>query len=627
MKTRTRRAARALFALALSLAPAAPAQQPARTDAARAEASAAPPDSRAGGTITVRVTGEDNQPVANAVVSAQRLGVDSNFAMDNSGATTGRYVLSSLNPGVYRVNVSASGFVPEIDPNSDPAERNLFRPGDTASFRLVRGGVITGRVVDASGAPVVGVNVSVQLVRDALGRPVSGERFEAFYSRWRTDDRGIYRIFGLHSGSYIVRAAGRGSRGFGSRPSAHDGDAPTYYPSATRDGAVEVQVQTGQEVSDIDIRHRGERGYAVSGTVAGAFGAGAFGPSGAAVSLRNLGTGENEGFAFVTGAGETRSFVMEGLADGEYELTAASGGSEKETARASAPLRVTVRGADVTGLRLALAPLASVAGRVAFEPLAAADAARPECKGVRAPAAHESLIFTTRDAASGDAPASPFLGSPERAPDEGGEFTLRNLTPGRYRLGLRLTDDNLFTRSITRSAAAGAQPTGAGAAGQPSAANAARARVADLGRSGFGVGAGERLAGVSITVGQGAAGLRGRLAAGDDDGQQPAGTWRVHLVPAEAEHAEDVLRYAETLARPDGTFAFRNLAPGRYQLLARPVPEAELRGPARRRHAAWDAAARADLRREAEAAKNTLALTPCQRAEDFTLRLTRAASN
>ena len=57
-----------------------------------------------------------------------------------SVATTGRYVLSNLDPGIYRVNVYAPGFVADGDPNTDPAERNLFRVGDTASFRLVKGG-------------------------------------------------------------------------------------------------------------------------------------------------------------------------------------------------------------------------------------------------------------------------------------------------------------------------------------------------------------------------------------------------------------------------------------------------------------------------------------------------------
>ena len=39
----------------------------------------------------------------------------------------------------------------------------------------------------------------------------------------------------------------------------------------------------------------------------------------------------------------------------------------------------------------------------------------------------------------------------------------------------------------------------------------------------------------------------------------PTGS-RVHLVPAEREQTDNLLRYSETLVNSDGTFAFTNLA-------------------------------------------------------------------
>jgi hypothetical protein len=54
-------------------------------------------------------------------------------------------------------------------------------------------------------------------------------------------------------------------------------------------------------------------------------------------------------------------------------------------------------------------------------------------------------------------------------------------------------------------------------------------------------------------------------------------------------------------------------------LLARPIPDSEPNDkPAR--PAAWDAAERAKLRREAEAAKVVIELKPCQRLSDYVLR-------
>src|SRR5205085_2313157 len=92
---------------------------------------------------------------------------------------------------------------------------------------------------------------------------------------------------------------------------------------------------------------------------------------------------------------------------------------------------------------------------------------------------------------------------------------------------------------------------------------------------------------------------------------------RVHLLPAEREHADDVLRFFETTPGADGAFLFKNLPPGRYLLLARLAADANDATP---RPASWDADARARLRREAEAANTTVELQPCQRATDFALR-------
>ena len=83
-----------------------------------------------------------------------------------------------------------------------------------------------------------------------------------------TDDRGVYRMYGLLPGTYIVSAGGmtRFFGGYGT--TAHDQDAPTYAPSATRDTAQEVVVRSGEEAT-ADIQYRGEPGHAISGTVLG----------------------------------------------------------------------------------------------------------------------------------------------------------------------------------------------------------------------------------------------------------------------------------------------------------------------------------------------------------------------
>jgi hypothetical protein len=95
----------------------------------------------------------------------------------------------------------------------------------------------------------------------------------------------------------------------------------------------------------------------------------------------------------------------------------------------------------------------------------------------------------------------------------------------------------------------------------------------------------------------------------------------VHLVPADREQANDVLRYSETTIMSDGSFAFSNIAPGRYFIISRVEPVAETEGVSPR-PSAWDATARAKLRQEAEAAKVVIELKSCQRLADYALPLT-----
>ena len=60
-----------------------------------------------------------------------------------------------------------------------------------------------------------------------------------------------------------------------------------------------------------------------------------------------------------------------------------------------------------------------------------------------------------------------------------------------------------------------------------------------------------------------------------------------------------MLRYPQLIADSEGNFHFKNLAPGRYYLLAKPIEDS---GDTPARPLAWDNAQRAAMRKEAEAA-------------------------
>ncbi|MDQ3908037.1 MAG: carboxypeptidase-like regulatory domain-containing protein, partial [Acidobacteriota bacterium] len=155
--------------------------------------------------ITGRVVTASGEPVTNATVSVTRMNAPSPSRPSPAGAD-GSFVVSGLEPGVYRVTASAPSYI-QLDPESSRAETH--RVGDSVTITLIKGGVINGKVRDSEGQPVVGVRVRALLVKDADGQPAAGV---ASVERV-TDDRGVYRLYGLQPGTYVVSAGGDGTSG------------------------------------------------------------------------------------------------------------------------------------------------------------------------------------------------------------------------------------------------------------------------------------------------------------------------------------------------------------------------------------------------------------------------------
>jgi protocatechuate 3,4-dioxygenase beta subunit len=589
---------------------------------------------RAADYITGRVVGEGGEPLggvnvyANPRSSAPVIGTRHVAVADDDGA----FRIRGLEPGIYTVSAFVPGYVPEPDPVTGRVGGE-YKPGDAANVRLVRGGVITGAITDAQGQAVVAVGVRAFRVRDLDGRVTPPYLIGG--SMGRTDDRGVYRIYGLQPGVYVVVAGGAAANNFGV-VSPYQTDVPTFYPSSTRDTAAEVTVRAGQESAGVDIRYREEQGHRVTGRVELAAP-----PTDAnattGLTLSYASSGVVAGSTFVNPSAPDSSFSFESVADGDYDLQATSGGRDGLTS-AAPPLRVTVRGADVVGLRVMLTPLASASGTVLVERAGQEVRARAECKDARAPLPpQETLVAVAFDRPASARPQPIPRVSPvrEAEPDEAGVFTLRSLEPGRYHLIARPFDENLYVRSIDvpattpnaqRDAATSNAQRGDSAPARqqraPSAAAQAQSASAQAARVLLDLKSGQQLKGITVRLSEGAAALSGRVAAAEGAPAPPYASLRVHLLPAEREHAEDALRFFETTANADGSFSFKSLPPGRYLLLARPLADPNDPLP---RPAAWDADSRAKLRAEAEAAGTTVELQPCQRTNDFALRFPPSA--
>jgi hypothetical protein len=563
--------------------------------------------SQQAGSITGRVLSDEGHPLGYAgitISAAPGSGLGRLKTIDTGTDEEGRFRVSGLAPGDYYVRAYAPGYLStaHLPAEGQESDGPRFRPGDRVTITLKKGGVITGQVTDASHAPAIGAFVTAVLVRDAAGRVIRDDAM----AEARTDDRGIYRLYGLPPGSYLIRVSG--CRGYDQCTPAYLNDAPTYHPSAKREGAAEIPLRPGEEMSGIDLRYRGERGRLISGTLT------TDASSEAAlddtrVALIHAATGAMAGYAYGGGAGRIQSFVLEGVPDGEYEISAWGllTHAGRRAGVAAPPRRITVNGTDVTGVELRLATLGSLAGRII---LATAQAAgRPTgCETICHALVEEVDLRLRREGAgrqSDDLSASE--NACEAIPNDQGEFAFHNLEAGRYRVMAQLPCEHWYIRAIT--AAAPGSPT----------------QLNDAGRQGLLLRADEHLTGLTITVAEGAASVRGRVVPAAAGMRLPA-RLRVHLIPAEQATADDVLRYAQTTVRSDGGFDFGHLAPGRYWLLQRPLTDDESPESADR-PAAWDHAERAKLRREAEAAKITIELRPCQRVNEFPLPYSTPATN
>ncbi len=538
------------------------------------------------GTITGQVLNENGQPLPNAVVFARG---SAPFFQQRSATTDsdGRFRIAGLDPLLYGLAVSAPSYVtPPRDSDSPPA---YYRVGDTVTLNLIKGGVISGSVLNSAGEPAVQIGVRAVMIRDARGEV---PRFSGYQSQKTTDDRGIYRLYGLVPGTYVVSTLSKPS--FAEVLTPFDGEAPTYAPSSSRDTAAEITVRPGEETSGVDIRHRGEAGRIVSGKVVGTID-----PQSTFVVTVNLmqtigGSTTFVGSTFQRAGGE--GFAFHGVPDGEYDV-AAQYFTQQGEAFSSEPRRVIVKGADVAGVEIAIRPLGAIEGRVS---LVKSDAV--ECKDKRQPLFAETLVIARLNEKSRPKdqlrPANFFFA--QGSPNPAGDFRLRNLTAGLYNINTRFFARYWYLRSVT-----------AGSSTPATIARTAVAKRPDVARDGITLKAAERFKDLTITLAEGAGSLRGKIMR--DAGVVSPPNLKVHLVPVEKEHADDSLRYFASPVQADGTFALNNLPPGNYWVLARtPSPNDSLLE-------SKAAEALAQLRRAAEATKNTVDFKPCQNVTGYSL--------
>ena len=372
----------------------------------------------------VMTAGTNPAPVRRAVVSIAGGGLAASRSAITDDA--GRFSFTRLPAGSFRLVARKAAWL--------DAKYGATRPGqEGAEIALTAGQRVDVTMTMFKGAVLAGV------VRDSAGRPLASVPVEAVDLQRRgqislggssviaysTDDRGVYRIYGLLPGEYLVSAAPLpGLSGGLSMRSAADTDkllaalaqktgaapaplavvdtparfAPIFHPATPYVAeAARVRVGAGEERTGIDIVLTPARAGTIEGTVSG--------------QVANLKDVEVDLVAFgprieaqydgltMTPPDASGKFAVHNVPPGRYRLVArakagpvnpsdvierplTAGGSAGATRnlpttrqvyvgeRLFASADVEMRGQD-GGVSLSLQPGGSIAGRVVFEGTAA----------------------------------------------------------------------------------------------------------------------------------------------------------------------------------------------------------------------------------------------------------------
>jgi hypothetical protein len=272
--------------------------------------SAAPAPSATGqGVIAGTVVADDatGRPVRRAVVTASGVGLNGDFKTVTDD--NGHFAVTGLPAGRYALSVSKAGWVTAYYGSKHPG-RPVFGGASivlqagprltTVALRLLHGSAVTGVITDAFGRPTSNAQVRLLPIRvengqrtvDPLGGQAMGMIGQGAYGV--TDDRGMYRLYSVLPGDYLVVASsseGPGGRDIqqltpddlqaarralqpgqipsptsaavqaasgGSTATAHKGPtvayAPVYYPGTfDASNAVVVTVSANEERSGVDF--------------------------------------------------------------------------------------------------------------------------------------------------------------------------------------------------------------------------------------------------------------------------------------------------------------------------------------------------------------------------------------
>ena len=444
----------------------------------------------------------------------------------------GQYHLSGLAPGQYQIA--------PLTPNLTAAQQETFQGFgfpyfgtsksiilaanemvDDIDVKLVRGGVITGRVTDAENKPVVEVRIALQPIAD----PQNPARPPVPYNSqmYQTDDRGIYRIYGLPAGRYTVSVGSSVTEGIIASNSRRYYPR-TFHPDVTEPAkATIIELSEGGEATNIDIKVGSQADtYSVTGHVIDS--ETGLPISGARIGLLIVRPNQERPSTYYSGltSDNRGEFKFDGFGPGHYGayITSEYDGGDSY----SNPVYFEIVDKDVTGVELKAIRGLSLSGVVISEGDVTKDMLA-QLAGLRVSA----NVMPTSGAQFNSSAGSSV------APD--GSFQISGLRPGRVSIGVYPNGPSVKRPTIARI-----EHDGLGVS------------------QGFEIQPGQSISGLRIVVNYGSGSIRGTVRF--EGGSMPIDTRT--FVTCRREGARDT---GGGQVDSRGHFVINNLAPGTYEVM------------------------------------------------------------